>query len=101
MDDSGFLARSAQMNRDGLAQLQAGCDALGLAYVPSRGNFLTVDFGQPADAIYDALLHEGVILRPLQPYQMPNHLRVTVGTESDNQRVLAAFKKVLAEVRGG
>jgi histidinol-phosphate aminotransferase len=51
--------------------------------------------GKDAAAVYDALLHEGVIVRPVANYGMPNHLRVTIGLESENNRFLEALAKVI------
>ena len=69
---------------------------LGLDFIPSSGNFITVDLGKPAAAVYQALLQEGVIVRPIAGYGMPNHLRISIGTEQENDRFFVAFKKVFA-----
>ena len=95
LDDEAHLARSLEMNREGMAQLTAAFAALGLSYIPSVGNFVSVDVGRPADVVYEALLHEGVIVRPVANYGMPHHLRVTVGRPEENARFIAALKKVL------
>ncbi len=95
--DEGHLRESVAVNADGLQQLQAGFAAMGLAYIPSAGNFISVDVGQPGAPLYQALLQEGVIVRPVANYGMPNHLRVTVGTEAQNQRFLDALAKVLSK----
>lgn len=95
LDDAQFVQRSIQVNGDGLRQLAQGIDGLGLGRIPSVGNFLTLDLGRPAADSYQALLHEGVIVRPLAGYGLPNHLRVTIGTEAENARFLAALEKVL------
>jgi histidinol-phosphate aminotransferase len=68
---------------------------MGLDHIPSVGNFVAVDVGRPAAPVYDALLREGVIVRPVANYGMPNHLRVTVGRTEDNKRFLDALAKVL------
>ncbi|CAG0990869.1 partial Histidinol-phosphate aminotransferase, partial [Anaerolineae bacterium] len=65
------------------------------AYIPSVGNFITVDTGRPAAPVFEALLREGVIVRPIANYGLPNHLRVTVGTEGQNRIFLAALDRVL------
>src|SRR5690606_12062098 len=96
LNDDDYLERTVQTNRDGMRQLIAGFDALGLKYIPSVGNFITVEFAAEAMPIYQKLLQEGVIVRPLQPYQMPNHLRVSVGLAEENAFFLDALKKVLA-----
>jgi histidinol-phosphate aminotransferase len=59
------------------------------------GNFITVDLARPAAPVYEALLREGVIVRPIANYGLPEHLRITVAREQDNQRVLTALEKVL------
>lgn len=96
LDDVEHLQRSVRLNADGLKQLVAGFEALGLEFIPSVGNFISVDVGREAAPLYEALLREGVIVRPVANYGMPNHLRVTVGTAEENARFLSALKKVLA-----
>jgi len=94
--DAAHVQASVALNRRGLRQLMDGCERLGLGYIPSVGNFLTVDLGRPAGPIDQALLHEGCIARPVGNYGLPNHLRVTVGLEAENARLLAALERVLA-----
>lgn len=91
-----FVVESRQLNRAGMAQLETGLKELGLPFVPSRGNFLLVDLGRPAAPLYDALLRQGVIVRPVGAYGLPNHLRVSVGLAAENARFLDALKAVLA-----
>lgn len=94
--DTEHLRDSVAMNREGRAQLQAGFRELGLQWIPSIANFLTVDCRRPARPVYEALLREGVIVRPVANYGLPNHLRITIGLPQQNLRLLAALKKVLA-----
>jgi len=96
LDDVDYLQRSQQVNRDGMQQICRGLEALGLAYIPSLGNFVAFELSSDAMPIYQALLREGVIVRPVGVYQMPRHLRVSIGLEHENQRFLAALKKVLS-----
>jgi histidinol-phosphate aminotransferase len=93
--DTEHLQRSVALNRDGLRQYQAGFAELGLDYIPSVGNFITVDLGREAAPVDKALLQEGVITRPVANYGLPNHLRISVGLPEENARCLAALKKVL------
>lgn len=95
LGDEAHLARTLEVNAEGLNQLAAGFDALGLSYIPSIANFVSVDVGRDAAPVFDALLREGVIVRPVAGYGMPEHLRITVGTAEQNDRVLAALQKVL------
>jgi len=93
--DREHVARSVTHNRREMARVTAALDAFGLDYIPSVGNFVTVDLGRPAAAVDQALLREGVICRPVANYGLPSHLRITIGLESENDRLLAALDKVL------
>jgi len=95
LEDDDFVQRSVEVNRNGMAQLTAGCKQLGLDYIPSVGNFVTIDLGRPADEIDRALLRAGCIARPVVAYGLPNHLRVTIGREEENTRFLSALGKVI------
>lgn len=95
LEDEEHLRRSRELNRRGLVQLRDGLRARGLRWIPSIGNFLTVDVGRAAGPVYQALLREGVIVRPVANYGFPEHLRVTVGTEVQNTRFLQALDRVL------
>ncbi len=97
LDDQEHLDQSVQINREGMKMLTEACQQMGLGYIPSVGNFLTVDFGRDAMPIYEALLREGVIVRPIGVYGMPNHLRVTIGLPAENARFIDALQKVLAD----
>lgn len=96
LEDDEHLLRSVAVNRSGMMQLTRAFDAMGLDYIPSAGNFVSVDVGRPGGEVFDALLRRGVIVRPVDNYGMPHHLRVTVGLEQENTRFIEALKKVLA-----
>ena len=93
LDDDAFMAKSYELNRQGLAQLKAGFDSLGYEYIPSSGNFITFKAGDAA-TVNQKLLQQGVIVRPIAGYGMPEWLRVTIGTEAENARFLEALAKV-------
>ncbi|MEN9775990.1 MAG: histidinol-phosphate aminotransferase [Pseudomonadota bacterium] len=92
--DDEFLERSYQLNRAGLAQLQAGFSRLGLEYIPSFGNFVLVRVGDAA-AIYEGLLRAGVIVRPVAGYGLPQWLRISVGLPQENERLLEALEPLV------
>ncbi|WP_047277708.1 histidinol-phosphate transaminase [Pseudomonas lundensis] len=94
--DVEYLAQSRRLNQAGMQQLQDGFQALGLSWIASKGNFIALDVGQDAAPVYQGLLQEGVIVRPVANYGMPNHLRITVGLPAENTRLLGALTKVLA-----
>ncbi|BCX81567.1 histidinol-phosphate aminotransferase [Methylomarinovum caldicuralii] len=95
LDDENHLRKTRHTNREGLMQLEAAFQRLGLDYIPSIGNFITVDVGREAQPVFDALLRQGVIVRPVANYGLPNHLRVSVGTAAENAACIAALEKVL------
>ncbi|MGH8280350.1 MAG: histidinol-phosphate transaminase [Gammaproteobacteria bacterium] len=95
LGDDAHVQRSVQLNRAGRAQLQTGFREFGLKWLPSVANFLTVDFGKPAHPIYGALLHSGIIVRPLVNYGLPKHLRITIGLPEHNERLLTALERIL------
>ena len=90
-----FLLRSRQLNQAGLIELTRALVAMGLTVVPSIGNFVLVDLGRPALPIYETMLGQGIILRPVANYGFPNHLRITVGLPEQNQRLIVALKNTL------
>jgi len=96
LDDCAFLDDSRRINSAGLDQLERGLAELGLAWIPSIANFIAVDLARPAAPVYAALLREGVIVRPIAGYELPSHLRISVGTAEENQRLLTALARVLA-----
>ncbi|MBL1142833.1 MAG: histidinol-phosphate transaminase [Proteobacteria bacterium] len=97
LQDTHYILHSVGVNHSGMKQLTLAFDDMGLEFIPSKGNFICVDFEQPADAIYDSLLKSGVIVRPVANYGMPNHLRVSVGLESENKKFIDALGKILAK----
>ena len=95
MNDDEFVEKVAENNRSEMKRYEEFCQHHQLEYIPSKGNFITIDFKQPAAPIYDALLHEGIIVRPITGYGMPNHLRVSIGLPEENDRFFTALSKVL------
>jgi histidinol-phosphate aminotransferase len=94
--DAEFLAQSRETNFAGMAQLEQGFRARGLDFIPSRGNFVSVRVGA-AGKVFQSLLRQGVIVRPVGNYGMPEFLRVSVGLEQENRRFLAALEIALEE----
>jgi histidinol-phosphate aminotransferase len=94
LDDEDYLARSYALNRSGLEQLQSAFSAMQLRFVPSYANFVLVEVGD-ADAVYAALLRQGVIVRPVANYGLPRWLRVSVGLPEENARFIDALSQAL------
>jgi histidinol-phosphate aminotransferase len=93
--DQEFLLSSRALNREGMQTLLDGLALLGLASIPSAGNFVCVELPGPGLPIYQALLAAGVIVRPVAEYGLPNHLRITVGLPAENDRLLETLARVL------
>jgi len=94
LEDHLFVAESYELNRRGMEQIVAGLKRFGLEHIPSHGNFVTFKAGDGA-AVNQKLLKQGVIVRPIGGYGLPEWLRVTIGTELDNTRFLEALEKAL------
>ena len=92
--DTDYVAQSHAVNLQGMRQLENGFVALGLAFIPSFGNFICVKVGDAA-RVNLALLRRGVIVRPVANYGLPEFLRVTVGTSAENARFLDALRSAL------
>lgn len=97
LKDEGYVRQSKALNDQGMAQLEAGFDQLNVNWIPSVGNFICFEIPNRAMEMYQGLLAKGVIVRPVANYEMPNHLRVSIGTEQENQRFLLELKGLLAE----
>jgi histidinol-phosphate aminotransferase len=95
LDDQEHVRASVRLNTLERARLISELTALGLRVLPSQANFVTVDFARDAKPIHQGLLEQGIIVRPMGSYAMPSFLRVTVGTQHENDRFLSALKAVL------
>ncbi len=92
--DEDFVARSYALNQAGMAQLTQGLEKLGLAYIPSFANFVSFAV-KDAALVNQALLKNGVIVRPIANYGMPDYLRVSIGLFSENARFLSVLAQIL------
>jgi histidinol-phosphate aminotransferase len=98
LQDDAHLARSRALVQEERPFLSRGLAALGATVVPSQGNFVLADFpGRPGKALFEELLREGVVVRPMGGYGFPNAQRITVGLRRENEKCLAALRKVLGK----
>ena len=93
--DTAYVDESRALNRAGMRQLEDGVHGLGLSFVPSHANFLLIRVGDAAK-VYRRLLEQGVIVRPVANYGLPEFLRVTVGLPGENRRFLEALAAALS-----
>ena len=91
IDDVEFVERARKVNREGLAQLQKGLADLGFETIPSQANFILFKAGPAALDLWRYLQKNGVIVRGMVPYRLPEYLRITVGTKAQNERFLKTF----------
>lgn len=95
LGDTEYLDESVAMNSEEMRFVQGRLRKQGVEYIRSVGNFITFDCGMDALPLYEKLLRQGIIVRPIANYGMPNHLRVTIGTHEENERFAHALATVL------
>lgn len=95
LSDDAYIAKTRELNSHGMKQLETGFHQLGLDYIPSKGNFICVDVARNGMHVFQQLLQQGVITRPVANYGLPQHLRVSIGLQHENQRFLTALTTVL------
>lgn len=94
LDDTEHVQRSLGVNQQGVKYLQTEFARLGLSYVPSQANFILVRVGNGPE-VFQRLLQQGVIVRPMVGYKFPEHVRVTVGTMAQNQKLIGALERLI------
>jgi histidinol-phosphate aminotransferase len=100
LQDHEYYLLVLQRNREGREFLREEVEKLGCVCHPSQTNFILMDVREDADALYEAMLYKGVIVRSMRAYGYPSSIRVTVGTEDENKRFLAALAECLGELHG-
>lgn len=95
LDDYEHVKRGREVNNAGKEFLYDAYKKLGLFYLPTYGNFIFVDFEKDSTRIFESLQREGIITRTLKQYDFPTALRITIGTEEQNKRLMKALKKIL------
>jgi histidinol-phosphate aminotransferase len=96
LTDRAHVAASAALARRAITAMRREIHAPGVTVLPSIANFVLIDCGRPSTPLYDRLLREGVIVRPMAAWGLPDHLRVSIASERDQPRVIAALNRVLA-----
>ena len=99
LEDDAHIVECLRMIEAGRAYLSEEFTALGLRFPPSRANFILVDVGRNALDVYQRLLREGVIVRPMLSFGMESTLRISIGTPEENRRLMKALRKVLQEAK--
>lgn len=98
LQDSEFIAASQQIVWKGLDYFYEKLQKMGLPFIESQGNFVMFETLRDASLVNEALLRKGIIMRPIKNYGFPTHLRLSVGTEEENEAAMAALEEVLADI---
>jgi histidinol-phosphate aminotransferase len=93
--DQEHIQKTTKLNALGMQYFIDEFKKLNINYIPSLGNFITIDVKQNSMDVYQKLLYQGVIVRPLGAYDLPTHLRVSIGTLEENEKFLRALREVL------
>ncbi|SEH07947.1 histidinol-phosphate transaminase [Candidatus Venteria ishoeyi] len=96
LQEQTYLQQVAQDNQAGMQQYETAFKQMGLNFIPSKGNFIAVDTGKAAAHVYEALLRLGVIVRPIENYELPGFLRISIGSPAENVRCIQALQQILA-----
>ena len=96
LSDQRYLKNSINQNTKERLYLYKSLEIIGMDYIPSQGNFICIDTKTSAKNIFESLLQKGVIVRPIDLYEMPTHIRVTIGNRTENNIFLEKFKEVLS-----
>ncbi|OYZ17602.1 MAG: histidinol-phosphate transaminase [Bdellovibrio sp. 28-41-41] len=95
MKDQAFIKQTQQVTWAGLDYFYKELSRLKIDYIPSEGNFVLLDTKTDANQVFEKLLRKGIILRPVKNYGLPQHLRLSVGLEIENQAAIKALAEVL------
>jgi histidinol-phosphate aminotransferase len=96
LDDRSFLDASVNLVHQGLDELYTALARMGLTCFKTEANFFLIDVGRSADTVFEAMLHQGVIVRSMRSYGYPDYIRVNVGLAEENERFLSALETVLS-----
>jgi histidinol-phosphate aminotransferase len=97
LDDVAFIERTLEVNRAGREQFYEAFEEMGLRYYPTQTNFIFVDLGRPVAPVFQAMLRDGVIIRPLSFVGEAGALRITIGLEEENERTIASLRNALSD----
>ena len=95
IEDVTFLENVKRVVHDELEFLQASLDDLGITYFPTQANFFMIDVKEKADAIFEKMLKQGIIVRSMKSYGYPHYIRINVGLHEENVRFIKALEKTL------
>jgi histidinol-phosphate aminotransferase len=95
LQDAAFVTQTREMVLAGKDLIYRGLERLGLTFIPTQANFVLIRVPRPGQEVYQAMLRQGVIIRAMDSYGFPDHIRVNMGRPDENRRFLEALEKVL------
>lgn len=95
IEDQDFIGKCLILNKKGLQQFYQFCEESKLSYYPSEANFILIDFERDSDELFQALLEKGYIVRSGNALGFPTHLRITIGSEQQNQEIIEQLKEFI------
>jgi histidinol-phosphate aminotransferase len=95
LEDTVFFEKVITLIHQGLDFLYDSLDRLGVKYFPTQTNFILIDVCKDADAIYEKMLRQGVIVRSMRSYGYPHYIRINAGLHEENVRFIKALEKIL------
>ncbi|VAW71345.1 Biosynthetic Aromatic amino acid aminotransferase beta [hydrothermal vent metagenome] len=95
LKNQDYIDQSVALNQVGYDHIVATISDLGYRWIPSVGNFICIDAGITGSELFPALLKQGIIVRPIDNYELPQYIRVTIGTAAENERFLTALKNIV------
>ena len=99
IDDEEHISASVEINREGLQNIKTKFRELGFDFIESFGNFISFDSKNDSDKSFDFFLKKGIILRSLKVYEMPNHLRVSIGTKEEMQQFIITLEEYARSIK--
>lgn len=98
LEDDEHFEKTIRVVSEGRTYLYQELDRLGVTYIPTQSNFMMIQIGKDCHQVYESLLREGVIVRPLSSFGFPEYIRLSVGTYGENKRFINTFKKALSKI---
>ncbi len=98
LEDADFVQESKKVYKSGISQISGACKELNLQYEPTYANFILIRTGNGKD-VYEKLMMKGVIVRPVDAYNLPEWIRVSIGTREQNNKFIDALTEVLASIK--
>ncbi len=99
LEDTEFASRTLRLIREGLGYLYKSLEEMGLEYVPTNTNFFLIKVPGSGKEIYKRMLRQGVIVRSMDSYDLPEYIRINAGLKEENERFIGALKKVLVDLK--